>query len=52
MRLKSINKTSGNSVKNEANKNNHGLSFNVLNQDINNVDENSFDLDMDSGEVF
>ncbi len=28
-----------------------GMNFNILNQNINNIDENSFDLDMDSAEV-
>lgn len=30
--------------------NSNGMNFNISNQDLNNVDENSFDLDMDSAE--
>lgn len=52
MRLKSVNKNSLNSARNthshETNKN--GIGFSILNNDLQNVDENSFDLDMDSGE--
>ncbi len=64
MRLKSINKANSNtsnglnSTRNPTNsdpsnsRNTYGnLSFNILNQDLSNIDENSFDLDMDSGEV-
>jgi hypothetical protein len=28
-----------------------GMNFNILNHNISNIDENSFDLDMDSAEV-
>ena len=45
----SLNSTSEANNHNIYNKN--GLNFNILNHDIDNVDENSFDLDMDSAEV-
>lgn len=44
-----MNKLNLNKNSTEANKS--GINFNILNQDITNVDEHSFDLDMDSAEV-
>jgi len=43
-----MNKLNLNKNSTEANKS--GINFNILNQDITNVDEHSFDLDMDSAE--
>lgn len=67
MRLKSINKASSSGLNSSGIPSQHqsslvdpttsgrnandSLSFSILNQDLSNIDENSFDLDMDSGEV-
>lgn len=53
MRLKPMNKSSLSSSRN-TNLNDdtrNGINFNILNNDVNNNDENSFDLDMENGEV-